>query len=158
MMQKFPKQIAYVIKKFTIVCRNCMLKLHAFSASFLCFKLCCHLCTIKLLIQFPLPVCGHTLICSEIHILNYQHLSAGNSGCCSYQWSKKDYVSEVWPPTGSFFIPPEDIWGWRATMEWYWHGKKDLGKKLSQCHFAHHKSDMDWPGQKPGSPRWEAGD
>lgn len=105
MMQKFPKQIAYVIKKFTIVCRNCMLKLHAFSASFLCFKLCCHLCTIKLLIQFPLPVCGHTLICSEIHILNYQHLSAGNSGCCSYQWSKKDYVSEVWPPTGSFFIP-----------------------------------------------------
>jgi hypothetical protein len=23
---------------------------------------------------------------------------------------------------------------------------------------VHHKSHMDWPGIKPGSPRWEAGD
>jgi hypothetical protein len=31
-------------------------------------------------------------------------------------------------------------------------------KNLSQCHFAHHKSHMDWPRRKPGPRRWEAGD
>jgi hypothetical protein len=28
--------------------------------------------------------------------------------------------------------------------------------KLSQCHFDHHKSHMDWPGRKPRPLRWEA--
>jgi hypothetical protein len=32
------------------------------------------------------------------------------------------------------------------------------GKNLSLCHFVHRKSHMDWPGIKPGPPRWEAGD
>jgi hypothetical protein len=35
---------------------------------------------------------------------------------------------------------------------------KYSGKKLSQCHFVHHKSHMDWPGIETGPPRWEAGD
>lgn len=38
---------------------------------------------------------------------------------------------------------------WNHT-EWgrprYW------GKNLSQCHFVLHKSDIEWPGIKPGSP------
>jgi hypothetical protein len=55
--------------------------------------------------------------------------------------------------------PPGDIWVWRATVEWYWQGKwKNLEKNLSQCHFFHRKSHMDWPGCKPGPLQWEASD
>jgi hypothetical protein len=32
------------------------------------------------------------------------------------------------------------------------------GKNLSQWHFVHQKSHMDWPRIEPGTPRWEAGD
>jgi hypothetical protein len=39
----------------------------------------------------------------------------------------RDYVSELWPPT---VHSPDDIWVWRATVEWHWQGKtKELRAK-----------------------------
>jgi hypothetical protein len=43
-----------------------------------------------------------------------------------------------------------------APVEWNWQGEKpkNSGKNLSQCHFVHQKSHVDWPGIEPGPPRW----
>jgi hypothetical protein len=44
-------------------------------------------------------------------------------------------------------------------VEWNWQAKtKYLGKNLSQCHFVHRKSHMDWPEIELWPPRWQAGD
>jgi hypothetical protein len=68
-------------------------------------------------------------------------------------------VSELRPPTDLLFFP-QMIHEYGALVEWrYWQGKtKNSVENLSQSHFFHHKSHMDWPGTVPGPPRWEAGD
>jgi hypothetical protein len=55
---------------------------------------------------------------------------------------------------------PDDIWVWRATVEWCIdRGKaKNSDRNVSQCHFVHHKSLVDWHRREPDPPRWEAGD
>jgi len=34
---------------------------------------------------------------------------------------------------------------------------KNSVKILSQCHFIHQRSNINWPGIRPGTPTWEAG-
>jgi hypothetical protein len=54
---------------------------------------------------------------------------------------------------GPIVHPLDDIWEWRAMVEWCGQWKlKNSERNLSQCHFVHHKFQMDWPGP----PRWEA--
>ena len=48
----------------------------------------------------------------------------------------------------------KDVCG--ALVKWYWQGKqKYCEKNLSQCHFIHHKSYMDWPGIENRPPQWD---
>jgi hypothetical protein len=51
-----------------------------------------------------------------------------------------------------------DVWVWWATVELSYidAGKPKISeRKLSQCHFVHQKSHIDWPSRKPGPPLWE---
>lgn len=49
-------------------------------------------------------------------------------------------------------------------LRWLWSifwmiltGENFRQENLSHLHFVHHKSQPDWPGIEPGSPRWQAG-
>jgi hypothetical protein len=71
----------------------------------------------------------------------------------------RDYISELSPQTGIFFIPhviheyEELLWNDTDRVE-----PKNSKKNLSQCHSAHHKSHMHWSGREPEPLLWEASD
>jgi hypothetical protein len=75
------------------------------------------------------------------------------------RWGK---AASLWKrvSNGRFVHPPDDLW---VNMVHQWndiHKKKPkhLEKNLSQCHFVHRKSDMDWPGRETGPRQWQTGD
>jgi hypothetical protein len=64
-----------------------------------------------------------------------------------------DYVSELLPLTDILFIPQVM---WVGERQWNYIDRgtqKNEERNLSQCHFIHQKSYMDWPGCEPG-PLW----
>jgi hypothetical protein len=83
-------------------------------------------------------------------------------------WRTTHVLCDLWHcGMRSVFNDCVNCWDYMSvTDEWVWSigGMMSMGKSkclekiLSQCHFVHPKSHMDWPGIKPGPLWWEAGD
>jgi hypothetical protein len=69
-----------------------------------------------------------------------------------------DYASELLPPMGLMIISQVIYKHREPRSNGIDRGKsKNSEINLSQCHSVYHKSNMEWPGHKPGSSRWVAG-
>jgi hypothetical protein len=73
-----------------------------------------------------------------------------------FLFTRWDYVCELRPPTGLLLIPQMIYAYGEARWNDTDRGKpKKSERNLSQWHFVHYRSHMDWTGHQPGPPGWE---
>jgi hypothetical protein len=65
--------------------------------------------------------------------------------------------------TVSWYVYVASVADMCVCMEYYWidmdqETLKCLERNLSQCHFVHQKSHMDWPVIEPCPPQYDVGD
>jgi hypothetical protein len=72
---------------------------------------------------------------------------------CSCRWGET--VSELRTPIGTYSIRPDNIWMWRATVDWYWQRKsqRNSQKTCPNATLSTINSSYTYPGAKPGLHR-----
>lgn len=135
--------------------------LFCFLELFLFFHPCCCLCQLFVLVLIRLFHCHQFLLQSPSTLKHCLVFSVSQLSCdiikkllLLFMSVGLGCVSELWPPTGLFFIPQVIPWGNDTDRV----KPKNAKRNLSQCHFFYHRSYMDWPGCESGPPWWEVGD
>jgi hypothetical protein len=82
------------------------------------------------------------------------HFSISCCYCCSCRWNNTLCTADSKGPITQMICEYRER-RWNDTDR---RKPKNLEKTLSECHFVHHKSLMDWPGSELWPPRWDASD
>jgi hypothetical protein len=98
-------------------------------------------------------------LCAELIFCVYSRLKYAHVQILDYIFDGVSLLLWTAATNGYIVHPTDNIWDGERRWNDIDRGKpKHSEKNLSQSHFGHHKSSMDWPGREPGTPRWEVGD